>query len=364
MTDVKPHYPWTRWQSGGDHKILVVRLGSLGDIVHTIPAQQALHRELNSAQIDWLVKPPYADLLRHVRGIRKVWEADTKAWTSKISSLQKMVQLITQLRQEQYDAVFDFQGLMKSAILGRLAAGRCLVGMPKRQLRERFAHLFYTHSVELTEEKRHQVEAAFDLTSPPRYEPPISAEIQLDLEPSTEDYIETELDRLGIEKPILLNPGGGWPTKRWPASYFAKLAEQIEGLGFPTLFTYGPGEEHLLEEVEAAGGPRPLRAFPTSILELAVLCRCSRLMVAGDTGPMHLAVAMGTPVVALLGPAYAWRTGAYGRDNLTLMHERACPHPYKRECSDHFCMDIEVDRVFQAVQQRLESAGVNLGKEG
>jgi lipopolysaccharide heptosyltransferase I len=362
MTDVKQAYPWTTWQPGTARKILIVRLGSLGDIIHTIPAQQALQKQLESAQIDWLVEPAYADLLRHIPGIQKVWEADTKVWRRSLSSLGEIGRLISQLRRERYDAVFDFQGLLKSAVLGRLTATSCLVGLPKNRLREKLAYLFYTCPVELTQERRHQIEAALDMTTPPRYEPPASAEIYLDLEETTLDYIETELSKLSIENPVLLNPGAGWPTKRWPPRHFAELANRIEAIGIPTVFTYGPGEETLIQEVKNAVSSLPVRAFPTSILELAALCRSSRLMIAGDTGPMHLAVAMKTPVVALIGPGYAWRTGPYGKGNRVIMHQRVCPRPYKRQCRDHFCMDIEVDRVFQVVEKCLCASEANCRK--
>lgn len=352
-------YPWQNWEDGKDRKILVVRLGSLGDVIHAIPAQQALAQNCPQSEIHWLTEPPYAELLRHISGISKVVIADTKAWRKKLSALNQIRKTLREVRRERYDAVFDFQGLLKSALLSRLARSDCVVGLPRSMLRERLSYHFYSCPVEIEEGRRHQIQVGLDLVNPPRHEGPAGAVIPLHIPDKVHASLDKNLQELEICNPILLNPGAGWPTKRWPIERFARLADRIESeLRIPVLFTYGPGEEKLISEARATGSS-VVRSFPSSILELAALCRRSRLMVAGDTGPMHLAVAVGTPVVALIGPGRTWRTGPFNPEDKVVQHERPCPHPYQRRCSDHFCMDFSVEKVYQAVRERLSLGDMN-----
>jgi len=351
-------FPWTAWKDGRNRKILIVRLGSLGDIIHAIPAQQSLCSQLPGVEIHWLTEPPYAELLGNIPGIAKVWIADTKSWRNKFSSFLESRGIFRKLRQERYDVVFDFQGLLKSALLSRLSGSACVAGFAKPWLREKAACYFYTHPVELEVGNKHQVEVCLDLINPPLHTGSADADIHLRVPDNVNAYIEHQLDRLGITEPVLLNPGAGWSTKRWAIERFARLADLIEtNLQIPVLFTYGPGEESLIDEAAQAMKSEKLRSFPTSILELAALCSRSRLMVAGDTGPMHLAVAMNTSTVALIGPGYSWRTGPFNPLDQTVQHERPCPTPYKRSCRNHFCMDIRVEEVYRAVVTRLSRKG-------
>lgn len=349
-------YPWMSWEDGKGRKILIVRLGSLGDVVHAIPAQQFLGIQFPQAEIHWLTAPPYAGLLRQVPGVSKVRLADTKGWRKRVSSLARIRRLVQELRGEQYDAVFDFQGLVKSALLSRLAGADCVAGFSKSQVREKLAYYFYTKPVQIEKGQRHQIEVNLDLVNPPIHQGSASAAIPLRIPDRANAYLDEQFDQLGISNPVLLNPGAGWPTKMWPVERYAQLADLIEkNLNIPVLFTYGPNEEDLIQKAgQALVGRQRLKSFPTSILELGALCRRSRLMVAGDTGPMHLAVALRTPVVALIGPGYAWRTGPFNPNDKVVRHERSCPHPYKRSCRDHFCMDISVERVYQSVVGRLD----------
>jgi ADP-heptose:LPS heptosyltransferase len=261
---------------------------------------------------------------------------------------------VADLRREGFDLAIDFQGLLKSAVLARLSGAAVVRGFSRTQAREGLAALFYTQRVRISEGERHQFARHADLVSPPLWKGPLSARFPLQLPEEVVNYVELNAGREGIDSPVLLNPGGGWTTKRWAPDRFAALAERIEQrLELPTLFTFGPGEDELQEAVRGSLKRIPMRSFSTSILQLAALCRKARLMVAGDTGPLHLAVAMGTPCVAVLGPAYPWRTGPADPADEIVLHDRKCPHPYRRRCRDHFCMDISVDSVFEAVRRRL-----------
>jgi heptosyltransferase I len=337
-------------------RILIVRLGSLGDIVHTIPAQQRLAARYPSAEIHWVAEGVYSDFLGRVPGVHRIWTADTRLWR-RGSTLAPVGRLLKLLRAENFDLALDFQGLLKSAVLARLSGARRVRGFGRGAARERPASWFYTERVDLEYGRRHQVEHHLMLLEPHERGDEPEARFPLDLPVPCVNNVRRRLEERRLVRPILLNPGGGWSTKRWSIERFARLADRIQGeLNRDTVFTFGPGEEALIEEARLRVRSAPLHAFPTDILELAALCRLSSLMVSGDTGPLHLAVSQGTPTVALLGPAHPWRTGPFRPEDAVVRHELPCPHPYRRTCRDHFCMDITVESVFSAVLRRLETA--------
>ena len=167
-------------------------------------------------------------------------------------------------------------------------------------------------------------------------------------------YIDTQLGRNEVEHPVLINPGAGWETKLWGACNYAQLALQLRRqLELPVVFTYGPGEEGLIEEVLRASAPGTIVAFPTDLLQFAALCQRARLMVAGDTGPLHLAVALGTPTVAILGPSPVWRNRSINPEDSTVKRYLFCSDCNKRKCGDFICMNIPVAEVFESVKRRL-----------
>ncbi len=356
--DARPGPARESWAFGSPlRKVLLVRLGALGDIVLTIPAQQYMHERIPEAEIHWLVEPTYLPLLSCVPGIHRIWTADTKRWRRGLHQAREIPELLRSLRAEHFDEAIDFQGLLKSASLARLSGARRVRGFSRREVREKSAALFYTERISTSRAERHQLLHHVDLLVPPIYEGPISARFPLELPESLEEQMNRRLREVADSPPLLLNLGGGWETKRWAPERFGELAVRIDReLGIPVLFTIGPGEEELAERALSSSEMPRDRCLQIGLLELAALCRRSRLMVAGDTGPLHLAVAMGTPTVAILGPALAWRTGPFDSRDEVVLHSKACPHPYRRTCRDHFCMDIPVEAVFEALKRRLRRA--------
>ncbi|RPI29442.1 MAG: lipopolysaccharide heptosyltransferase family protein [Acidobacteria bacterium] len=345
-------------------KILIVRLGSLGDIIHAMPAQQQLHRCLPLAEIHWLTETAYVPLLESVPGITRIWVAGLRKWSWRGSS-RPFVQLIRALRREHFDLALDFQGLLKSAIVARLSGARLVAGFGPALTRERLASSFYSDRVAAKpEEKLHVVDLNLRLAERPgctngNHAPPFDSTaprrapiIPLEIPEAAGSRVRQKLAENRIERPILLNPGAGWATKLWPAGHYAQLAGRIQDeLEIPVVLTYGPGEESIIEEVKQATSG--CCSFPTSIPELAALCRESRLMIAGDTGPLHLAVALGTPTVAILGPSPIWRNGPYDPADLVVKRHLPCSNCLKRTCDQFICMNIAVEEVFDAVVRRL-----------
>jgi len=339
-------------------KLLIVKLGSLGDIIHTIPAQQRLAQHFPQAQIHWLTEPPYDTLLDHIPGISRVWLADTKKWRRKLSSLPDSIQLIRALRQQHFEAALDFQGLVKSALLAKLSGAKRVIGFVAHQSREPASGYFYSETVVGDDGSRpHVVEINLHLArSLGCSKNGASPLIPLEIPSEAFDYVDDQLGKNNIDKPILVNPGAGWVTKLWPLRNYAQLLLRIhQELGHRIVLTYGPGEEDLVHEIQAVTAPHPIAAFPTTFLQLAALCRRSRLLIAGDTGPLHLAVALGTPTVAIMGPTSPWRNGPFNEKDPIVKRYLFCSNSYKRTCNQFICMNIPVQEVFDAVTRRLAS---------
>ena len=329
-------------------KILIVRLGSLGDIVHTIPAQQQIAAHLPHSEIHWVAEPPYQSLLRQVPGISRLWTADTKKWRRRYSTLREFPRLVAALKRERFDIALDFQGLLKSALLSRLTGARQVLGFPRQELKEPLAAWLYTDTIlasnlEKGHQQRHVIELNIELARFLGCSDGASALIPLSVPVQKLHSLMEKLRMLGIGRPVVLNLGAGWPEKLWPARHYANLFLRIrKQLGLPVLFTYGPGEEPLLEEVRQIIKPLPVPTFSTDLLELAALCRQARLVVGTDTGPLHLAVALGTPTVALMGPTSASRNGPFQRNDPVVTGTAPS------------CVDIPVNEVFDAVLRRLK----------
>ena len=343
-------------------KVLIVRLGALGDILHALPAQQLLHARLPAAKIDWLAEPPYVPLLRCVPGIRKVWPVDTRKWRSNPTDAPHILRLVRSLRRERYDVVVDFQGLLKSAILARIAAGRGRVfGFRAERFKEKGTGWFYTHrEAGESDLSQHVIDGNLRLIERlvgGRNPTPL---VPFEIPRVDHEYVSLRLSELEVRNPVLLNPGAGWVTKLWSAGEYGRLARMVvKRLELPVAITYGPGEEELVEELRREACVENLVAFPTTIPQLAALCRVSRLMVAGDSGPLHLAVATGTPAVAILGPTAAARNGPYSEKDIVVKRDLPGSDSYKRVCDEFICMDIPAETVFQAVERRLELAASN-----
>lgn len=340
-------------QTGFIRKILFVRLSSLGDILHVIPAQQALLELAPEVEIHWLAERAFVPLLERVPGIHKIWALALRNGGCG-SSTRRMLSTIRAVRRERFDVTIDFQGLLKSALLARLSRPRRLIGFGSGLTRERGAAWFYSDRVCPNGARLHAIELNCGLLAslaslPARIDP----RIPLDLPPESERRVDEELARRNLCDFVILNLGGGWVTKLWPPSSFAQLANLIrERLKLQVVLTSGPGEESLIAQVRSQAR-LPIDDLATDVFELAALCRRARLMVSGDTGPLHLAVAMGTPTVAILGPTSPWRNGPFNPADITVRHQLPCSDCYKRTCGKFICMEISAGEVFEAVRRRM-----------
>lgn len=327
--------------------LLIVRLGSLGDLVHTLPAVAALRNTFPSARIDWIVdatERPFLDLVPVIAD-RLVWRATPAG----LSTLRE-------LRRHEYDAVFDFQGLVKSAVLARLAGARRTIGFERAHLREPAARVFYTETRQVGS-ARHVIEKNLALVQPETGN--VARPWVFPLRSTTEGGSHTDARAaVGDARFALLNPGASWGTKRWAPERFGAIAAHLMDVHhLRSIVLWGPGEQPRAEAVVRAAAGHAVLAPPTSLSDLIDLCQAAALMVSGDTGPLQIAGAVGTPLVAIFGPTDPARNGPWSPDEVTVSRFQECDCHYQRRCrrrGAERCLDsVTPAEVCAAIDGRL-----------
>jgi lipopolysaccharide heptosyltransferase I len=329
------------------NKLLIVRLGSLGDVIHAVPAAAALRRAYPHAEIDWLVDVRHRDLLDLVPVVDRRIPVNTGSAGSLSSALGE-------LRRSRYDVALDLQGLLKSAILARLSGARRVVGFPADLLRERAARVFYTETA--GDAAPHVIDRNLSMLKAVGVR---MAECEFPMEDRRPHLAADARSRLGLgggEPFVLLNPGAAWPNKRWPPVYFAEVARELaKRHQLRSLVLWGPGEEPIARAVADASDNTAVVAPGTDIAGLVSLIKAAALMISGDTGPMHIAGASGTPLVGIFGPTDPGRNGPWAEDDLVVSRYRACACRYQRRCRiPGWCLlDIAPREVMEMVDRRL-----------
>jgi len=345
-------------------RILIVKLSSIGDIVHTLPSLAAIRRALPNAEISWVVERRSAEILRDNPLLDRLIEVDTKALRRVLVSgetLRAPRQQLRQLRASAFDLALDFQGLLKSASIARLSGARRIFGFSREGLREPPSRFLLSRTIVVPAQTHvikkglALVRGALGIAVP---EQPGNFEFPLAVNPGHESEAQEAASEIEAGYAIL-NPGGGWPTKLWGPERFGALADELWSQhGLYSLVAHGPGEAELAQTVLRASNSGRARAVSLSLKGFFALARNARVYVGGDTGPTHLAVAAGTPVVGLFGPTEWWRNGSpYDQDICVERNEIDCREDcHRRACSKWICMDIDVDRVLHAVTERLNRA--------
>ncbi len=339
-------------------KILVIRLSSLGDIIHALPAFQSLRRSFPAADIDWLVEERARFLLTAVPGLNRVIAIDTVAPRRKTfsgASWSSVVGALRTMRSTRYDVSIDFQGLLKTGLLGLLSGARRRIGFGHRLVWEKPAHWFYTERVDHSGNAVHVI-ALNRLLAAAAGAGPADGPVELKVPAEITEAVEARLVQQNLANFVIINPGGGWPTKRWALRRYGELADRVaRQLGTEVVVTTGPGEEGLYSGISAAGS-RALPHFQVPFLELIPLVKRARLFISGDTGPFHLACALGVPVVGIFGPTSPLRNGPWSTRDSAVVHPLPCSYCHGRTCpTRNECMDISVDEVYAAVLRRLEA---------
>jgi lipopolysaccharide heptosyltransferase I len=339
-------------------RFLVIRLSSIGDIVHTLPAVAALGRAHPQAEIHWVVEERFSELLAANPFVGRVIRLDTLGWRKDPTSGRVMTEIMQgfeALREYQYDAAIDFQGLMKSAIFARLSHSQKRIGLEWGSLREPLAAALYTQRVS-PKGRTHIIEINLSLVEPLGAQPS-KWEFPLPDRPEDKEAVRAELQRLGTKDFIIVNPGGGWKSKRWPPeNYFELIAALAGKVPLDILVTGSPQEKDLAREILTRTNTGSAKWFPSTLPQFISLAREAKLLIGGDTGPLHLAAAVGTPIVALFNAAdprnTPERNGPFNKADIILCAPRQAKHAGHSKHLNYL-EGVSVDSVVKAALQRL-----------
>ena len=309
-------------------RILIVRLGAMGDVLHALPAVHLLRTAIPNCEIGWVIErrwlpllcapghPLFGPLALERPLVNDIHVVDTRAWRRAMghpSTWREVSKLISAMRQKRYELAIDFQGAIKSAVLASLSGADGVVGFVSP--RESAARMFYSNAVQT--ELPHVVDMNFALArevigkaiSPPRTLLPFDAKAEL--------WAETFAGEHGFTRFAILAPTAGWRAKEWPLENFASVAKALAAEGTTSLINFGPGEESVAERLRELSGDTA-KPLACDLSQLIAITRRASLFVGGDTGPMHLAAALQVPVIALFGPTDPARNGPYSPQSKVL----------------------------------------------
>lgn len=340
-------------------KILIVRLGAMGDILHALPAVTGIRAALPDATIGWLVEERWIDLLAagdNKPVVNLIHPVNTRRWRSaflhpaiagEIRAARKSVRSI------HYDVALDFQGAIKSALFASLTGASVKAGFVNP--REPAARFFYSQKFSRSGEHVIEQNHALAKQALAKYLDGKNLELlapQLPRDPAAESWADAEIRRLGIASFVIMNPGAGWGAKQWPPERFGQVAQALARHNLKTLVNAARGEEALAQAVIAESQGHAFEISCT-IAQLIALTRRARLFIGGDTGPLHLAAALGVPVVGLFGPTDPTRTGPFGTRAIALRHPESQTTFSHHKEPDEGLLKITVDEVVSAARHLL-----------
>lgn len=350
-------------------KILIVRLGAMGDILHALPAVTAIRAALPQATIGWLVEERWTELLttHHPKpspdavGPQKpvanlIHTVDTMRWRRRMfrpGTIAEVRGALRRVREVDYDLAIDFQGAIKSGLLARLCRARSIAGFGDP--REPATRTFYAQK--FSRQGEHVIEQNYDLAAQALKDHLGDKELefiapQLPCDPQAETWAQTEIMRLGIASFALVTPAAGWGAKQWPPERLGTVAQALARHNLKTLVNAASGEESLAQAVVDASGGNAF-VVQCSIGQLIALTRRARIFIGGDTGPLHLACAQGIPTVGLYGPTDPVRTGPFGPNTIALRHPESKTTFSHHRKPDSGLLKISAEEVIGAARHLL-----------
>jgi len=338
--------------------ILIVKLSAIGDVVHTLPSLSALRKLYPAADITWVIEEAASDLIKDHPYLDRVVVSHRKCWIRDLKkgqigkTIKDIRSFIRAVRERPYDLVIDFHGLLKSAIIVFLTSGRRKLGYHSMQ---ELSGLFLNEKI-LEDMGKHAVLRYLDF---PRYlgadlgEPEFLIPIQQENRERVEELLKANrIDRK--DGFVVVNPIAFWETKLWEDEKFARLCDLIvERLKVSVIFTGSESESiHRIQFLMTL--PSINLGGRTTLRDLAYLYQLGALLVTTDSGPMHLAAAMGTPVIALFGPTDPLRTGPFGQGHTVIRKGLPCSPCFLKKCATKKCMrEITVEDVFREVKEKF-----------
>jgi heptosyltransferase I len=350
-----------------NQKILIVRLGAIGDVIRTLPALRVLRHNLPDALIAWVVEDRAASILINHSDLNKVFVLPRKEWQKKpltVKTLKEIIRFIKNLRKENFDLVLDFHGLFKSGLITFLTGVKRRVGYTRKFSKEG-NFLFTNDQVSLPAHKINRVERNLLLVK----------HLGLEIDERNPLIPIAEKDREVVAATIfagltsfsgpkvIMHPGSSpsTPYKRWGVRRFAQVADSIiQKYGGKIFFTAGNDERERVNEITAQmTETHYVLCQPATLTQLAEAIRRCDLFIGNDTAPMHLAAFVGTPVIALFGPTDPIENAPFGKEEaIVIRKDVSCNPCRKRNCPNLICMDaITVDDVLEAVDRVLLRKG-------
>ena len=344
--------------------ILIVKLSAIGDIIHTLPALNAVRKQYPDAHITWLVEEAAYGVIKGHKALDRIIVSKRKTWLkglagrSCVKNLREVCSFIKELRDTRYDLILDFQALLKSGILIGLAKGKRKIGFDKGMQHQEHSYIFLNERVPPVDMEIHALIRGMMLLKAIGIRS-YDVEYNIYISDQKRNAADDLLMHCGIKAPKLLvaiNPMAKWETKLWDNLKFSNLADRlIKQADADVIFTGSREDSDAIEDIiSKMKGKAANLAGRTDLKTLAALYEKVSIAVSTDTGPMHLAAAVGTPVVALFGPTAPWRTGPFGPGHTIIRADLECSPCFKRQCKTIDCMkQISVDQVFDAAMSAI-----------
>ena len=327
-------------------KILIVKPSSLGDVVHSLPFLNAMKTCFPEAEIHWVIAKGLEGLLDGNPMIKRLWVINKDAW-KKIDNAKNTVteirNLFKGLKKEKFDLVIDLQGLLRSGIITKATGAPVRIGFQEAREGSRF---FYTH----------KVKGGKDIHAVDRYLKIASflgcdvSDVSFPFSPESSSIFNSQLLTLNLPKEYaVIVPGARWKTKRWPPEKFGELASRLP---VQSVIVGSKADKDIADLIVSLSEGKTISlAGKTSLKELIAVMRKAKFVISNDSGPMHIAAALGIPVYAIFGPTDPLRTGPYGKGHTIIRAAIPCAPCFKKTCEDVKCLEgLSADKVFEIIK--------------
>lgn len=342
--------------------ILIVKTSAIGDVTHTLPSLHALRAHYPEAHITWLVEEAAADIIKGHAALDRVLVSRRKSWVGQLKRqpfsgvVGEICGFLKELRDTEYDLIIDFQSLLKSGVLIGLAHGKRKVGYGRGMEHAECSYIFLNEKIPPVAMDRHAVRRELHLLE--EIGVAVTGEIVFDLPIGEKNRAQVDEllagYRIGLKQRLVaINPMATWPTKLWEPDRFTAVADRLLDQGLAVVFTGSQADRPVIDEILAGMRRKAINlAGQTSLKNLAALYEKAVLVISTDTGPMHIAATVGTPVLALFGPTAPWRTGPFGDKHRVLRLDLPCSPCLQKQCETRQCMkEISVEQVMEAAEE-------------